>query len=133
MAHHNKPQLGFTLVELMIVVAIVALLAGIAIPGYQNYAREAKRSDAHNAITTMANLQERFFTENNRYTANPTDLGFTSNTPPSNEGYWTMSIPTGTATGYTIRAVPSATHRDDECGQVEQNSLGAKSPPECWR
>jgi type IV pilus assembly protein PilE len=133
MAQHSNIQQGFNLVELMVVVAIIALLAAIAIPGYQNYAREAKRSDAHNAITTIANLQERFFTENNRYTANATDLGYTSNAPPSNDGYWTMSIPTGTATGYTIRAVPSATHKDDDCDLIEQNSLGAKSPANCWR
>ncbi len=132
MAHLNKPQLGFTLVELMIVVAIVALLAAIGIPGYQNYAREAKRSDAHNAITTIANLQERFFTENNRYTANPTDLGYASNTPDSNEGFWQMSIPTGTATGYTIQAVPTGNHTDPDCAAITQNSLGAKSPATCW-
>ena len=132
MAQHNKTQQGFTLTELMIVVAIVAILAAIGMPSYQNYARQAKRADAHDGITVMAQLQEKFFTENNRYTANPTELGYASNTPASNEGFWQLSVPTGTATGYTIRAVPSATHTDPDCTQIEQSSLGAKSPTICW-
>ncbi len=132
MAKHNNTQQGFTLTELMIVVAIVAILAAIILPNYSRYAREAKRADAHNGITTMANLQERFFTENNRYATIATEMGYTSNTPASNDGYWQLSIPTSTATGYTIRAVPSATHTDSDCAQIEQNSLGAKSPTTCW-
>ena len=132
MVQRTPRQRGFTLTELMIVVAIVAILAAIGLPSYRNYAREAKRSDAHDAITTIANLEERFFTENNRYTANPTDLGYASNTPNSNEGYWQLSIPTGSATAYTIRAVPTGTHTDPDCPQIEQNSLGAKSPTTCW-
>ena len=133
MSHHNNAHQGFTLVELMIVVAIISLLAAIGLPAYQNYAREAKRSDAHNSITTIANLQERFFTENNRYTALTTDLGFPAGAVTSNEGYWLMTIPTGTATGYTIRAAPTGNHTDLDCLQIEQNSLGAKSPTNCWR
>ena len=132
MAQHNSTQQGFNLTELMIVVAIIAILAAIGLPSYRNYARQAKRADAHEGITAMAHLQERFFTDNNRYAANPTDLGYAGNTPASNEGFWQLSIPTGSATGYTIRAVPSATHKDADCTQIEQNSLGAKSPTTCW-
>ncbi len=132
MAHYNKTQQGFSLTELMIVVAIVAIIAAIGMPSYRNYARQAKRADAYESITTIANLQERFFTENNRYTANATELGYASNTPDSNEGYWQISIPTGSASAYTIRAVPTGNHSDPDCGQIEQNSLGAKSPTACW-
>ena len=133
MLQHNNPQQGFSLTELMIVVAIVGVLAAIGLPSYQNYAREAKRSDAHNSITTIANLQERFFTENNRYTNLTTDLGFPAGAVNSTEGFWLMTIPTGTATAYTIQAVPSAPHKDPDCAQIQQNSLGAKTPTNCWQ
>ncbi len=133
MAQQNTTQQGFSLTELMIVVAIIGVLAAIGLPAYQNYARQAKRADAHNALTTMSNLQERYFTENNRYTANPTDLGYASNTPDSNEGYWQLSITAAAAaTGYTISAAPANGHSDADCTAITLNALGAKAPTTCW-
>ena len=58
---------GFTLIELMIVVVIIAVLAAIALPAYQQYARETKRADAHSAMLRIAALQEKFFSDNNFY------------------------------------------------------------------
>ncbi|TAM46105.1 MAG: prepilin-type N-terminal cleavage/methylation domain-containing protein [Gammaproteobacteria bacterium] len=58
---------GFTLIELMITVAIIGILAAIAYPSYQNYVKQTRRSDAQIALTQAANQQERFFTECNHY------------------------------------------------------------------
>ncbi len=58
---------GFTLIEIMIVVAILAILAAIAIPSYNEYVRRARRADARTILTQVLQLQERFFTQNNAY------------------------------------------------------------------
>ena len=58
---------GFTLIELMIAVAIVGILAGIAYPSYQDSVRKSRRADAKGALLGFANAMERYFTENNSY------------------------------------------------------------------
>jgi len=61
-------QRGFTLIELMIVVVVIAVLAAIAYPNYQDFVTRARRTDAMNALQDIANLQEKFFSVNLRYT-----------------------------------------------------------------
>jgi len=85
---------GFTLVELMITVAIVAILAAIAIPGYQRFTEKARRSDGTSELTQIMNMQERFYINNfpPTYTTDLTQLGFSvSNNRASAEGYYTIS------------------------------------------
>ncbi len=60
---------GFTLVELMVTVVILAIIVGIAYPSYRNYTIQTRRSDAQIGLTRMANLQEKFFSACNRYTS----------------------------------------------------------------
>ena len=78
----NQPfatrERGFTMLELMIVVAIVALLAVIAVPAYQDQANAARRSDGHALLTDIAARMERFYFDNTTYTRNMQELGFTA-------------------------------------------------------
>lgn len=126
---------GFTLIELMIVVVIIAVLAAIALPAYQQYAMESKRSDAHATLLRISTLQEKFFSDNNQYATTATALGYAANPAVSNEGYWTVAIATAGAppTSFTLTANPRGGHADTNCGGgITLSSAGARAPNNCW-
>ena len=112
-----KRQRGFTLIELMITVAVIAILAAIAFPSYQDSLRKSRRTDAKNALTqAMANM-ERYYTENNTYLTaaicgtNPLICpgSCSAGTCTSTEQNYTIALnPVPTATTFTIEAQPVA-------------------------
>lgn len=131
---------GFTLVELMIVVAIVAILAAVAYPSYRGFVMRSNRSDGKTALMRMAQNMERYFTVNNTYVgatlaSSPpaaTDV-WGSNVSP--DGFYTLSLnPAPTATQYTVQAVARGTQvQDTQCATLTLDETGVKTPPECWR
>jgi type IV pilus assembly protein PilE len=128
---------GFTLIELMIVVVIIAVLAAIALPAYQQYARETKRSDAHSALLRIAALQEKFFSDNNFYARSAVTLGYAANPAVSNERYWAITIAAAPplpapATSFALSAAPAGSHVDADCPAITYDSAGLKGPAACW-
>ena len=132
---HSSRQRGFSLTELLIVMVIIGVLAAIGLPAYQDYTRSTKRADATQALSRMAQLQERFFTDRNAYAVNATQLGYASNTPTSTGGYWQLQVLAGGNT-YNLQAAPLAPHQDPECTTITLNSAGNRgSTPgveDCW-
>lgn len=134
---------GFTLVELMIVVVVIAILAAVAVPGYQEHVRKSRRAEARTALLAAAQNMERFFTDNNAYT---TDLAAAGISSSSGQGdYYAVSAaagPTGAiATSYTFTATLRAGLGDPECGTaftLDSNNVRGKtggtwSAGDCWR
>ena len=125
---------GFSLLELLIVMAIVGVLAAIAYPSYQQYSRETKRADAHAALLRIATLQEKFFSDRNQYTTSTTTLGYAANPAASNDGFWAISITGNPAVSFTLTAVPAGGHQDPACAAgITLTSAGLRGgPADCW-
>ena len=136
-----KKQYGFTLIELMIVVAIVGVLSAIAFPSYDSYMKKSRRADAKVGLTKLADKQERFYLQNNTYTTAFTAAGLNTSAT-SEEGYYTFTIDsTDLVSGFrlTARAVVNKSQAEDTgCTVMKLSSTGAKWPngpapiKDCW-
>lgn len=126
-----KNNKGFTLIEVMIVVAIIGILAAIAYPSYDEYVKRGNRTEGQAYLLDMAARQERYFSQNNEYADTVTKLGLSSNV--SETGKYTLTI--GTNNGYTLTATQQ--FNDTKCGNLTLNALGEKgaggSVDDCWR
>ena len=124
----KKSQSGFTLIELMITVAIVGILASIAIPSYQDSVMKSRRADAKGALLGYANTMERHFTVNNTYVGAPTNPG---------TDYYDITVstnPAATASTYTLNAAPKGAQVNDKCGTLTLTHTGVKgaNAADCW-
>lgn len=95
-------QKGFTLIELMIVVAVIGILSAIAYPSYQNYIRKSRRAHAHAMLQAAQVAEEKWRVSNTTYTATVANLTGVSAT--SEGGYYTLTIANNTGTNYTLTA-----------------------------
>lgn len=133
---------GFSLIELMIAVAIIGFLAAIALPSYQDSVRKSKRAEGKAALLDLQNRMERYFIDKNSY-ANACVAGgsctaadqvlASANTEHS---YYTISISAKAQNSYTLLATPTFT--DAKCGNLSVTNTGVKaetgtgSVTDCW-
>lgn len=129
----TRPR-GFTLIELMIVVAIVAILATIAIPAFTEQMRKSRRADAIGELGRLHLEMERWRADRSTYAGS--GAGYPS---PQSSTYYTVTIPQASAssTGYTLTATPQGGQADDTCGTLQMvvaNGVASKLPTTagCW-
>jgi type IV pilus assembly protein PilE len=147
MPRHSKPPSaisGFTLIELMIAVAIVAILGTIAMVSYSSQILKSRRTDARSAVLDLAGREEKLFSTTNAYSASPSDLGYGAPTDvwpiTIGSGYYQVSVTVGnppisylvtaTAIGTQAKDTKCATFNVDQLGS--QTSTGTETAATCW-
>jgi len=135
---------GFTLVELMIALAVLALLSSIAYPIYNNQAQKARRADAKSALPLIALAQERYYTANGKYGSTLASLSLDSSTLSSGyteQGYYGLLLSVSVdGQQFDLMAQTSTgtgQGGDSKCTSFSLNQLGAQSATgsdssNCW-
>lgn len=152
-AWRTTPERGYTLIEILIVVAILGILAAVAIPSYQRNIQAGNRSVAQAGLLDLANRQEQFYLDNRTYSASLTDLGFPAALVFGNGGVSAMAVNNNqtlvasdspqriyviqvmaaTQTDFTVAAVPQLGQADDvECGTFALTGTGLRTVSGTW-
>ena len=137
---------GFSLVELMVVLVIAAVLAGIALPAYTHYLERSRRTAAIQGLLEIASRQARYYASTNAYADKLSTLGYASDSvavPSADAPYYLLSIASMTpaageeAAHFSLQAVPQGSQARDSCGSLGYSDLGlrsasADSVAACW-
>lgn len=120
----KKLNIGFTLIELMVTVAIVVLLATIALPSYQDYILKSRRAEGKSVLLNTQQLVERAYTDLNRYdTAVASVVGASG--VRSEHGYYMVTTASATVSTYSLNSAPQGGQASDKCKTLTINQAGA--------
>lgn len=135
----KKKSGGFTLIELMIVVAIIGILAAIAFPAYQSYVEKTRRGQAQADLLELVQFMERRYSNRFDYRktggGNP-DLPFTTSPRGGNPAAYNITFSSAVdRESYTLQAEPTSIQTGDSCGTLKIDEEGSRTPTTggCWK
>ena len=142
MLKHKRKTSGFTLVELMITIAVISILVSIGYPMYQDQVYKSRRVAARGSLLELAQFMERNYTETNKYNElanedvlNTSELPFDRSPKEGGGKYYDLTL-TATNVAYVLRAVPTDNQSGDECETLILSSDGNRtmtgSGSNCW-
>jgi type IV pilus assembly protein PilE len=151
---YSYQSTGFTLIELMIAIAIVGIIAAVAFPSYQNYVRQTNRAVARALLYENAQFMERFYTQNNQYIASVGNDGIANGgggddvsvalpirqsprrPDPDVVVQYNISLAVVTDDTFTLQAVPTGIMAGDPCGTLTLTNTGVQGAggnvADCW-
>lgn len=130
----KRTAAGFTLIEVMVVVAIVGILASIALPSYLEHQRKARRAAGAACVSAVAQAMERHYTTALTYTTAPAVATLDDRCEPEVLTFYNIGRNNLAAKTYTITAAPFGRQNGDTCGTLSLNQAGVKTPGTagCW-
>jgi len=138
---HIKKTVGFTLIEVLITVAIMGILAAIVYPSYTSFVNKSNRTEGQRELMRLANLQEQYFIDNRTYANHLKKLGESSTSVTSQSGHYKINVQNSNANSFVIKATAKGIQlKDIHCLTLTINHLGQKgwsgsvpsSKVKCW-
>ncbi len=130
----SKP-FGFTLIELMITVAIVGILASVAYPSYVGFVTSSNRTEGQRELLRFANLQEQYFVDYRTYATSLTALGKSTAAINTENKHYRIKVQSGAdADGFILKATARNAQlaNDSDCSPLRIDQVGVKTPTGCW-
>lgn len=128
---------GFSLIELVIVMVVMAVLFAIAVPAYDTFVMKSRRAEARELLSSIAQAEGRYYANHAKYATSLEDLGITDDA--SVNAYYTVTVAEN-GRGYRLSAAPQGAQETDVCGTLVLDDAGTRKvegasvdAAECWR